>query len=122
MRAAVLLLLGVASVGCGATGVGTVGAVLGRDNETHDVFVREVSRGRAAAQAGVVAGDQVMMIDGLFVGDLSLKEIGTHLRGTSGSSVMLTLLRGTQVHRVRVVRGGGGGFLGSKPKEERLAE
>jgi C-terminal processing protease CtpA/Prc len=111
------------AVGCGGGGgIGGVGAVFGRDNETHALYVREAPPGLGAEEAGILAGDQIVMIDGLYVRDLSEKEIRAKLRGEVGSKVALTILRGNDVHHVRVTRSERRAHEAEKPREQKIAE
>jgi C-terminal processing protease CtpA/Prc len=114
---AILLSLG----GCGSQ-VGSVGAVLGRDNDTHALFVRDVPSGMAANKAGLIPGDEIVMIDGFYVRELGMKEIRALLRGDIGSKVDLTIVRGEKVQHVKVTRGAFREGTGVKPKEEKLEE
>jgi carboxyl-terminal processing protease len=117
-----MLVLG-AACGGGA-GVGSVGAVFGRDNETHALVVREAPAGAAGARAGLMQGDQVLMIDGLYVRDLAAKDVRAKLRGDVGTKVKLTIVRnGDEVHHLVVKRA----ELGERrppppPREERISE
>ena len=99
-----------------------MGAVFGRDNETRALYVREVPPGLAAAGAGILPGDQVVMIEGLYVRDLDAKSIHEKLRGDVGSTVALTILRGEEVIHVRVARGALRGHEAISPKETRFRE
>lgn len=91
------------SSACGGT-TGSVGAVLGRDEETHAVHLRDVPKGLGAAEAGLVPGDEIVMIDGFYVRDLSARQIRTLLRGDVGTQIELTVVRNGEVRRVRVTR------------------
>ncbi len=113
---AALLLL---AAGCGAS-AGSIGAVLGRDNESQALYVRDVPRGLAAEQAGLSPGDEILMIDGVYVRDLSSTQIRDRLRGAVGSTVELTVVRGRDVRRVRVVRSELQANEGVKPREEKI--
>jgi C-terminal processing protease CtpA/Prc len=119
-----LAILALALPACGVGGVGSVGAILGRDRETRALVIREAPEGAAAARAGLQPGDQIVMIDGVYVKDLDAKTIREKLRGDVGSSVRLTVVRnGDEVHHVRIVRR----ELGDRaapppPKEERITE
>jgi predicted metalloprotease with PDZ domain len=108
--------------GCGGSTPGSVGAVFGRDNDTRALYVREVPPGLAAAGAGLLPGDQVVMIEGLYVRDLDAKSIRDKLRGDVGSTVALTILRGEEVIHVRVARGALRDHEAISPKETRFRE
>jgi len=99
-----------------------VGAVLGRDNDTHALYVREAPPGLGAEKAGLLPGDQVMMIEGRYVRDLSEKEIRSELRGEVGSPVLLTILRGNDVLHVKVTRTALRARDPVQPREQKIAE
>lgn len=105
MRLARLLapLLCAALAGCAQT-TGSIGAVLGRDDETRALHVRDVPEGLAAEKAGLVPGDEIIMIDGVYVRELPVRELKRLLRGDVGSTVELTIVRGREVLRVRLAR------------------
>ena len=118
-----LALLALAAVGCGPTGPGSMGAVLGRDNETRALYVREVPAGLGAEKAGLRPGDQLVMIDGFYVKDLGAEQIRRRLRGDAGSTVELTVLHGEEVRHLRVTRAPMRERRAAPPpKEERIAE
>lgn len=118
---ALLALLGLCA-GCGPSGPGTIGAVLGRDNETRALHVREVPAGLAAEQAGLLPGDEIVMIDGRYVKDLAAADVRAKLRGERGSTVELTVVRGDQVKHVQITRGAMRERRAPQPREERIAE
>jgi predicted metalloprotease with PDZ domain len=124
VRLASLLVFSIAIplFGCGGSTSGSVGALFGRDNDTRALYVREVPPGLAAASAGLLPGDQVVMIEGLYVRDLDAKSIRDKLRGEVGSTVALTILRGEAVIHVRVARGALRGHEAISPKETRFRE
>jgi C-terminal processing protease CtpA/Prc len=102
---------------------GSIGARLGRDNDDHALYVREVPEGYAAAAAGLEPGDEVVMIDGVYVRTMSPEELKTKLRGPIDSEVALTLTRGTHVLHVRLKRSKlREGSPPPKAKEERIEE
>jgi C-terminal processing protease CtpA/Prc len=82
---------------------GTIGARLGRDSDGH-VFVREVPEGLGAAKAGLKAGDEVLLIAGQDVRELSVERLHAVLSGELGSRIRLTLQRGERALRVVVER------------------
>jgi C-terminal processing protease CtpA/Prc len=82
---------------------GTIGARLGRDNEGH-VVLREVPKGLGAEKAGLKPGDEVLLIAGQDVRELSAERLHAVLSGERGSRVGLTVQRGNDVLRVEVER------------------
>ncbi|MFT3774886.1 MAG: PDZ domain-containing protein [Minicystis sp.] len=72
-----LAILGLLAAGCGASGPGSIGAVLGRDNETRALHVREVPEGLGAERAGLQPGDEIVMIEGAYVKILAADVIRT---------------------------------------------
>jgi len=115
-----LLLLSLA--GCASSpSVGSIGVVLGRDTTTQAVFVREVPDAKGDADPVLLPGDELMMVDGYYVRQLSADELRRRLRGAPGSKVKLTVVRGGQILRVEVARTA---LKQSplRPSEERLAE
>jgi S1-C subfamily serine protease len=93
-----------AAQGCAAHGVGSVGAMLGKDVNTGRLFVREVPPGMAAATAGIREGDEVIAIDGAPVADLSPSDVHQRLEGTLGSTVTLLIVRDGETRKIDVVR------------------
>jgi len=123
VRDGCLAILGLGLFGCGgASDVGSVGAVFGRDNETRELVVREAGPAAGTAEASLLPGDQVLMIDGWYVKGMSAKDIRARLRGDVGSTVRLTVVRGDEVHHLRVQRGPLGERRAPRPREERIAE
>ena len=84
--------------------MGSVGAVLSRDRHSGAVHVRETPEGMAAERAGLYPGDRIKMIDGVLVDDMTTAQVKTKLRGPVGSQVRLTVIRGNQVHHLRLTR------------------
>jgi carboxyl-terminal processing protease len=102
---ALLLAASLALPACaGASDSASIGAVLGRDNDTRALYVRDVPDGLGASLAGLVPGDEILMIDGQYTRDLEQKAIVALLRGPVGSEVDLTVARGSEVRHVRVKR------------------
>lgn len=102
--------------------MGSIGAVLGRDNDTHAVYIREAPEGLGAEQAGLLPGDEIVMINGIYVRNLNKRELASLLRGEVGTTVDLTVLRGQNVKRVRVKRSEIREREDVKPKEETLTQ
>jgi C-terminal processing protease CtpA/Prc len=118
-----LLLLVFQGLACsGESRVGSIGAVLARDNESGALYVRDLSSGPAAERSGLLPGDEILMVEGRYVRELETKEIRALLRGDVGAQVRLTIVRGGEVRRIKVERVAlrDGGEV--KPRVETLAE
>lgn len=116
------LALACAAPACSGPAVGSVGAVLGVDNESGAVHVRETREGAAADKAGLRPGDEIVMIDGVYVREMGAAAVRERLRGEVGTSVELTVVRGDEVLRVKLVRSAlGAAAPAPPPKEERIA-
>lgn len=107
---------------CGGAAVGSVGAVLGRDRDTGALHVREAPEGLAAHDAGLLPGDRIKMIDGVYADELDEKQIRALLRGEVGSAVRLTVIRGDEVLHVEVKRGELRDREPMPPQEQRIEE
>lgn len=82
---------------------GTIGAVLGQTPDQR-LVLREVPPSLAAGRAGLQPGDELLLIDGRDVRELSERGVHQALGGTVGDPVKLTLLRDGRVIRVTVRR------------------
>jgi len=82
-----------------AGSTGTIGAVLGQ-RPSGRLFVRSAPPHLAAASAGVRMGDEVLLIDGRDVRQMSAREVHRSLEGDVGDTVKLTLVRGSDIVRV----------------------
>jgi C-terminal processing protease CtpA/Prc len=85
------LVLGTASVGCGADR-GTIGALIAQTPDRR-LVLREVPPNLAAARAGLQSGDEILLIDGRDVRELDPRGVHQALSGSVGDPVKLTLLR-----------------------------
>jgi C-terminal processing protease CtpA/Prc len=92
--------------GCGSSWKGSIGAVLGKDNRTGRVYVRDAPVDMAAARAGLEVDDEVLAIDGKAVLGMSPDEVHQALNGNVGSKVTLTVARGRTAKRDVVVERG----------------
>lgn len=104
----VLLLAGFIAVfaffcGCGSSAPGTIGAALGQRTD-HRLFVRSLPTGQGGERAGLQEGDEILLIDGKDVRSMSPDEIRRAVRGDVGTSMTLTILRGTDKREIKVVR------------------
>lgn len=88
----------VAVVGCGGS-TGTIGALLGQRPDGR-LFVRAVPPHLAAAEQGVRVGDEILLIDGRDVRQMSERDLHRALEGEVGETVKLTLVRGHDIVRV----------------------
>ncbi|HEY6555756.1 MAG TPA: PDZ domain-containing protein [Polyangiaceae bacterium] len=82
---------------------GTIGALLGQQQDGR-LFVREVPPQLAAERAGLRAGDEILLVDGRDVRDMTAKQIHGLLSGEVGQPVKLTVLRGEEVMRLTLKR------------------
>lgn len=89
-------------VGCAGRG-GTIGSVLVQKSGGR-LFLEDVPEGLGAAQAGLREGDEILLIEGRDVRELSPTEIHELLAGPVGETVRLTVVRGERVLRVAVAR------------------
>lgn len=80
-------------------GGGGVGITVER-TEDKKVMIRAVQEGSPASRGGILAGDQILAIDGESMIDRTLSDVVHRLRGTVGAPVSLTVARassGTQL-------------------------
>lgn len=97
-----LLVLWAALLGCEPPH-GTIGAMLGQ-REDGRVFLREVPPDLAAGRAGLQEGDELLLIEGRDVRQMSEADIHQALGGPVGESVRLTLVRNGEILRVTLAR------------------
>jgi predicted metalloprotease with PDZ domain len=94
------------ATGCASTWKGSVGAVLGKDNRTGRVFVRDAPPGMPADRAGIHPDDEITAIDGAPVQKMSAQDLHDKLSGDVGSKVTLTVRKpGAEARDVVVERG-----------------
>jgi carboxypeptidase family protein/PDZ domain-containing protein len=79
-----------------------IGAVLGAEGDA--LVVRDTMPGGGAAEAGMLAGDAILAIDGVNVLQMGFQEGINRIRGPEGSEVRLTVRRGQAVSEMTVVR------------------
>ena len=116
----VVFLLVVGLSGCATPIVGSIGARLGRNNDSGAVHVRGVPAGTTADSGGLRLGDRIIMVDGVYLDDLAHAQVKALVHGQVDSKVRLTILRGGEVHHIEVLRRPRGGALQSRPVEERI--
>lgn len=68
------------------------------------VFLREVPPDLAAGRAGLQEGDELLLIEGRDVRQMSEADIHQALGGPVGESVRLTLVRNGEILRVTLAR------------------
>lgn len=82
---------------------GTIGAVLAQSPEGR-LFVREVPEGLAASEAGLAAGDEILLIDGRDARAMGARGVHEALSGNVGEPVNLTVVRRGEIRRLRLQR------------------
>jgi C-terminal processing protease CtpA/Prc len=102
----VVLLVGAAALGCASSWKGSVGAVLGKDNRSGRIFVREAPPGLPADRAGIRVDDEIVAIEDAPVQKMSPEEVHAKLSGDVGTKVRLTLRRAGEPTRDVVVERG----------------
>jgi C-terminal processing protease CtpA/Prc len=90
-------------VSCTPVSHGTIGAMLGQQNDGR-LFIRATPQGLAAAEAGLEPGDEILFIEGIEARTLTPEQISELLGGPVGAPVQLTVLRNEEVLRVTLER------------------
>ena len=83
---------------------GSIGVVLRRDDRSGSVRVHRVPGGHGADKAGLKAGDRLKMVAGFHVDDLDAAALQKLLRGPVGTTVEVTIVRGSQVLHLAIAR------------------
>jgi carboxyl-terminal processing protease len=82
-----------------------VGLWLRRDQDgAAQLVVSQVAADSPALRAGVLVGDELRAVDGHLTRGLSPSDVAASLRGRSGTSVTLVLLRGRALRTLQLVR------------------
>lgn len=92
-----------AFLGCGGPAPGTIGAGLGQRAD-HRLFVRTMPPGQGADRAGLLEGDEILLIDDKDVRSMTEEGVRRAVRGDVGSAMSLTVLRGAEKMEIKVVR------------------
>ena len=83
--------------------MGSLGIVVSKDAQK-PAFVRDTLELGPARAAGLKAGDQILVIDGISTVDMSLEEVVGSLRGPVGTWVALTVLSDDDQVELSIVR------------------
>jgi C-terminal processing protease CtpA/Prc len=102
MRALTLALLLASAAGCSPPR-GTIGALLAKTPDGR-VHVRLAPTDLAAGQAGIQAGDELLLVNGQSARDITKEMLHALLSGEVGEPVRLTLIRDQEVLRVTLRR------------------
>lgn len=70
-----------------------VGITVRQDEESGNILVTEVLEGGGAADAGVLAGDIIVAVDGKYVSDVGYSDAINSVRGEEGTFAVLTVQR-----------------------------
>ena len=84
-----------------------IGCTIGTDEELGICYIASVMEGYAAEEAGLMEGDYFLEVDGEDATDWTASEVASHVKGETGTTVDITVLRGTEelsftVKRVKV--------------------
>lgn len=84
-----------------------IGCTIGLDQDVEVCYVASVMEGYAAEKAGIKEGDYFIEIDGEDATNWTTAEVASHVKGQTGTTVELTMLRDTEelhftVERVKV--------------------
>jgi C-terminal processing protease CtpA/Prc len=88
---------------CASSAPGTIGAALGQQTD-HRLFVRSMPPGQGASRAGLAVDDEILLIDGRDVRAMTQEDVRRAVRGDVGSTMVVTVLRGTEKLEIKVVR------------------
>ena len=81
-----------------------VGITISQLEDRSGLLVEQVSAGGPAQEAGVLAGDVVIAVDGTSIADMSIGDIKTMIQGQAETSVTLTVRRGEENLDIAVTR------------------
>ncbi len=96
--------------------------MLGRDEESNELYVRDVASSSPPGAPGLMVGDEIVMIDGVFVRGLSKNDLRLAMRGQVGSTVRVTVVRGGQVEHLTIKRTAIKAGVLPPRREERISE
>ena len=97
------LVLPLCLISC-ATEAGSIGAVLAQSRSDGRITVRETPPGHPAAEAGMTPGDEILLIEGRDVRNMSAELVHQALMGEVGTTVRLTVLSRGKIERIAVKR------------------
>ena len=81
-----------------------IGIYMVKNVEKNLIEVQSPIKGSPAEEAGILAGDLIVSVDGVkYTGD-QMTEASTYIKGQEGSSVILEILRGTETLTIEVER------------------
>ena len=83
-----------------SVGIGVYAAI----SSTGEIHISRTMKGSPAENAGIMAGDIVVSIDGMSVKEIGYQAAVNMIKGEAGSQVTLDILRGTETITVIVVR------------------
>ncbi|MEM8809467.1 MAG: S41 family peptidase [Cyanobacteria bacterium P01_G01_bin.38] len=84
--------------------IGVIGLQITQDETTQETVVVSSILERPALEAGIVAGDVLLSIDGISTQEMTITEVADHLRGTVGSTATLVIRRDQQEQTFEIPR------------------
>lgn len=80
-----------------------IGITISPQETSGGIPITAVTKGGPAEEAGVQPGDVILSVNGQSVSGMSTSDLRTQIRGEAGSSVQLTLLRGSETLALSVL-------------------
>ena len=81
-----------------------IGALMSQNMQTGLISITRPFEDSPAQKAGLIAGDILVAVDGNELGDQTLSEIVSQIKGEPQTEVVLTVMRGNQTLDITVVR------------------
>ena len=81
-----------------------IGVTITAQADGSGLYVKQVTAGGSAEEAGILAGDVIVGVDGQGIAGMLLEDISAMIRGEENTSVEITILRGEERITVTVTR------------------
>ncbi len=81
-----------------------VGITANQDPKTLEIKIISTAEGAPAQKAGIKPGDMLLAVDGMDIAGMPLEQVTSKIKGEEGTTVRLTMLRGTEKMEFEMVR------------------